>query len=81
MWQMSIDFDEAKGRQIPLSPEMFALQLAPRKFTSRGDKITVVKQGSQLGKKGVVEKPAWMGRVRVKMDQTGAIKSYLCEGS
>jgi len=44
-----------------------------------GDKITVVKQGSQLGKKGVVEKPAWMGRVRVKMDQTGAIKSYLCE--
>ena len=36
---------EAKGsiRQMPLSPEMFALQLASRKFTSRGDKITVVK--------------------------------------
>ena len=34
---------EAEGRQVPLSPEMFALQLAHKKFTSRGDKITVVK--------------------------------------
>ena len=39
----SSDTRPLTGRQMPLAPEMFAWQLAGRKFTSRGDKNTVVR--------------------------------------
>ena len=41
-----------------------------------GERIIVVKKGTQLGKKGIVENPEWNGRVKVKMHDTYAIKSY-----
>jgi len=41
-----------------------------------GESVTVIKKGSQTGKKGVVENPMWNGRVKVKMDDTSAVKSY-----
>ena len=45
MCWMSIDLgqDEANSRQVPLVPEMFAMQLAFKTCTSRGDKATLVK--------------------------------------
>jgi voltage-gated sodium channel len=42
-----------------------------------GDRVRVVKVGSQLGAFGVVEDPHWAGRVKVQMDVGGTIKSYL----
>jgi hypothetical protein len=52
-----------------------------------GDRVKVIKEGSQQGKQGTVLEHAWAGaskknlgdmqRVKVAMDSTGAIKSYL----
>ena len=36
----------------------------------------MTKKGSQTGKKGVVEKPEWNGRVTVRMTDSGKVKSY-----
>ena len=41
-----------------------------------GERITVIKEGSQTGQKGTVENPEWQGRVKVRLHNTGAIKSY-----
>ena len=40
------------------------------------DKFIVIKQGTQKGKTGVVSNPDWNGRIKVKMDVDGAVKSY-----
>jgi hypothetical protein len=41
-----------------------------------GQRVTVTKKGSQTGKKGVVENPEWNGRVKVRMADSGKVKSY-----
>jgi Ca2+-binding EF-hand superfamily protein len=42
-----------------------------------GDSVKIAKEGSQKGLEGSVVDPDWTGRVKVKMDESGAIKSYL----
>jgi hypothetical protein len=44
-----------------------------------GDRVHVIKEGSQKGNVGTVDDPDWTGRVKIKMDGAGAIKSYLPE--
>jgi serine/threonine protein kinase len=41
-----------------------------------GDRVMVVKEGTHTGEEGAVENPDWDGRVKVKMDSDGTIKSY-----
>jgi hypothetical protein len=44
---------------------------------SEGDRVSVVKQGTQTGSEGTVVDPSWDGRVKISMDNHGVIKSYL----
>jgi hypothetical protein len=46
----------------------------------KGDRIKVVKAGAQMGMEGTITKPEWKGvkiKVKVVMDGTGDIKSYM----
>jgi hypothetical protein len=44
---------------------------------SEGDRVSVVKKGTQTGSEGTVVDPNWDGRVKISMDNHGVIKSYL----
>jgi hypothetical protein len=42
-----------------------------------GDNVKVLKKGTQTGKVGTVTDPDWNGRVKLRMNKTGDVKSYL----
>jgi hypothetical protein len=42
-----------------------------------GDRVKVIKIGTQTGNEGTIDDPNWAGRVKVMMDEGGVTKSYL----
>merc|ERR1712232_419313 len=44
-----------------------------------GDRARIIKNGTQYGRECTVKESEWHGRIKVRMRQTGDIKSYLPE--
>jgi hypothetical protein len=42
-----------------------------------GERVKIAKEGTYKGCEGIIVDPDWTGRVNIKMDESGQIKSYL----
>jgi hypothetical protein len=79
---MVMDVFEAMATKEAKKPHTLALKKTGAKKAVQagalqtGGRVQVVKQGSQIGKTGVVTDADWAGRIKIQMDEDGTIKSY-----
>jgi hypothetical protein len=45
----------------------------------RGDRVKILKEGGQRGNIAIVVDPSWKGLVKVQMEETGELKSYIAD--
>jgi hypothetical protein len=71
-----LPFDEETARQEQQVP-LDALEGELSVLWSVGDRVKITKEGTFCGEEGVIDDTNWSGRVKVRMDGSTAIKSYL----